>query len=223
MNDLATDPPNKLTNEQVLAELMKEVRGGRDQIAEKVFNKLRVQNPPPANGWLKYQNIVATVMAASFAFLAAAYWRSIDASEATSKLAREAQAGVEIIQKDRTARIADLDQWRQKVEDELKVYRVGYSDFRKLEGVVAQLDGKLDSGRSERLSDRDKMFDAINNLKTEVALLRQSVEARGRRADDAPFDRNQRWTAPPWPRRPPLILKAIYGEGDAGLTLRVGE
>lgn len=161
------------------------------------------------------------------------YWRGQDATEKrfetieieqrTSRNERiDLKAVVEQIQRERSARIADLDQWRKGVEDELRVYRVALSEFRQLQGTVKEQGAALDRGRSERLADKDKVVDALSNLRTEVALLRQSLGAPGRRPEASPFGgENQMWMVPPPLQRSPdpLILRATY-KGPAKVAER---
>lgn len=189
---------------------------------DELLQELRVKYPPPSAGsWLKYQNFVATLMVAAFTFFGAVYWRSVDKISTLRKTAIEAKSLVDQVQHERTARIAEIDQWRSNVGGELRTYRIAYAEFEQMKGTVSEISKKLSDGRDESLRDRendrnsqqrdrDMIMNAVGDLKTQVALLGQSITrgAPGRIPEQSPFgDRNQTWIALPWPRPVPLILR----------------
>lgn len=179
-------------------------------------------------------------------YFMAAYWRGqegqetrlerIETEQKTSKEERNAlKASVTGIERDRASRIGDLDRWRDGVENELRVYRIGHSEFQQMKGVVAELGKKLSDGRDERLRDREtdrsnqqqateRIMAAISKIETQVALLRQAVEgARGRKPEDPFGGENQMWTPPLIdPTRPAQpILKATLSR-PRGAARRAG-
>ena len=201
-----------------------------DDIAARLM-KLRMssdKSSPNGNGarsWYERHSstinvVLGVLLTTSIALVGGVYKSSMDRLDTIEGTASKAMNGVERIDKDRTARLADIDRWRENVETELRTYRVANAEFQQLKGVVGKLGEQLASGREERLKDRETdrqeaqrsremILGAIGDLKTQVALLRQ--EARGRRPDDAPFGgENQMWTPPLIDPnlRPPVILKA---------------
>lgn len=211
--------PDRMATPEGVSQLGAEIAGQ--------LSKLRMStDASPATGatgihkWMPTINVVLGVfLAASLGTVGAVYKSSTDRLNEIEKTAGDASRGLDALNKDRVARISDVDSWRNKVEDELRIYRVGYSDFRRLEGTVGELSKKLDDGRSERLADKDKVIDAVNSMKTEIALLRQSVEA-GRREGRAPFLENPTWNGRPSPlilrasSRRPAFLPALSASGS---------
>ncbi|PZQ13620.1 MAG: hypothetical protein DI565_13845 [Ancylobacter novellus] len=192
--------------------------------------------PPPVKSWYERYGglvnvVVGIVLTALIGVTVNAQRDQADRMDRIEGLAKSALTGVDRIDKDRSARIADIDTWRARSEEEFKSWRVGYSDFRRLEGTVAELGKKLSDGRDERLRDReadrtanqaarDMIMGAIGDLKTQVALLRQEV--RGRRAEDPFGGENQMWIVPPPGRPAPLILRAMLFQSSPVAVLQGG-
>ncbi|HEY0292343.1 MAG TPA: hypothetical protein VGC51_08390 [Hansschlegelia sp.] len=57
---------------------------------------------------------------------------------------------------------------------------VALAEIARLKTTSEQLDNRLSSGREERFATDSKMADSINQLRTDIALLRQLVEAQSR-------------------------------------------
>ena len=206
-----------------------------DDIAAKIM-KLRMSTDkaqPNGNGnsartWYDKHSgtinvVLGVLLTATIALVGGVYKSSMDRLDTIEGTANKASNGVERIDKDRVARISDLDRWRESVEAELRTYRVAHAEFQQMKGVVGKLGEQLATGREERLKDRETdrqeaqrsremILGAIGDLKTQVALLRQSMGAPGRNPDQSPFGsgENQMWTPPliDPSLRPPLILKA---------------
>lgn len=194
-----------------------------------LIKQLRESAPPSSGGltkWLPTINVVLGVLLTlTLGGAFAAYKTGTNQLDANTNEISALRNEMKSLKEDRSARIAKLDEWRDTVEAELRVYRVGHSEYQQTKAVVSELGKKLGDGRDERLRDRendrsanqaarDMIMNAIGDLKTQVALLRQSVEgARGRRPDESPFgDQNQRWDGPYLPLTPPYIQKATNSQ-----------
>lgn len=124
--------------------------------------------------------VLGALLAFSLTLVGVIYKSSTDRLDRIERAANDATRELEALQKDRSARNASGDQWRESTEKELQGYRIGLSDFRQMQGTVREHAEALRRGRDERLADKDKIVDALAQLRTEVALLRQSMESRRR-------------------------------------------
>lgn len=205
------------------------------------LKELGIGATPPPSGltkWLPTINVIlGVVLSLSLGTAFAIYKASSNQLDAATNDIVAIRNEVAALKTDRTARIAKLDEWRDAVETELRVYRVGHAEFQQAKGTLIELGRKLGDGRDERLRDRetdrkdaqqsrDAIIEAISDLKQQVALLRQSMEARGRRSEDNPFGGNQRWNGLPFlglPAPRSILREILLPLPSAAQILRVAD
>ena len=207
--------------EELVRSLRAEHERGQKRFLDDLVHALRVEHPPK-NLWGKWSPLGFGLVVAAFGLFGAGSLNDardaqkkanerIDTIERTANVNANA---IDRIDRDRTARIAASDAKFEAIGGDLRRFQLVEPVVGRLEGAFRQLDDRLSSGRDERLADRDRMLDAINGLKTEVALLRQRLEARAR-GQDTPFGgERQIWKGPPYP--PVLKVRARMARVLAG-------
>lgn len=207
--------PGQVTDQEIMRQKL-------EQISADLASMRRDRRGTDKTLYERYGGAINVVLGALLSIATVVVGATIKRQNDVEETANKAQSGVERIDKDRTARLAGLDRWTESVETELRTYRVSNAEFQQMKGVVGKLGEQLATGREERLKDRETdrqeaqrsreaILAAIGDLKTQVALLRQSMGAPGRNPEN-PFGggENQMWIPPllnPEADRP-LILKA---------------
>lgn len=198
----------KVTVEEILRQGFEQFCAGQEKILNEMSSMRRSQSAPPPNGIGKalptINVILGVLLAATITGVGAVYASSTDKLNTATADVAALQQDLKQLKDDRTQRIATTDARIKQLEDQDRTYRVALSDFRRLEGVVGQIDQRLSQGKDERLSDTQKLRDALNEVKLTIALINQKLEEQRR-----PFGENQMWIVPPPPRRSPLILEIV--------------
>lgn len=196
--------------EQRFDDLVRSLRAEHEKSQRKflddLVHALRVEHPPK-NLWGKWSPLAFGLVVAAFGLFGTdslndareAQKKANERIDTIERLANVNANAIDRIDRDRAARIAASDAKFEAIGGDLRRFQLVEPAVGRLEGAFRQLDDRLSSGRDERLADRDRMLDAINGLKTEVALLRQRLETRGR-GQDTPFGgERQIWNGPPYP------------------------